>query len=135
MRAFCRDAGKTSLPDDMTLLPAGGAGKKMLPMVSFMLGERARGAVLLDDDRAGHDARREIEKQFSDLVPITFTTPHATRTPTGYEIEDLFDRNYFVDLLNDSYASVATFTDLSPGELDPAKPICVAIKRCSRHAG
>ena len=128
MRAFCRDARKTTLGDDVTLLPAGGTGSKMMPMASFILGERARGAVLLDDDRSGHEARRAIEKQFSDLVPIIFTNPAATRTPTGLEIEDLFDRGYFVELLNDSYASVDAFNDLSVGDLDPDKPICDAIK-------
>ena len=44
MRAFCRDAGKAALSEDVTLLAAGGAGRKMLPMVSFVLAERAKGA-------------------------------------------------------------------------------------------
>jgi hypothetical protein len=128
MRAFCRDAQKDSLGDDVTLLAAGGAGRKMLPMASFILGERARGVVLLDDDRAGHEARRAIEGQFSDLVPIVFTNPAATRTADRLEIEDLFDREYFIDLVNDSYSSVAGFTNLASSDVDPAKSICDAIK-------
>lgn len=36
MRRHCTNSGVESLPDDVTILVAGGAGKKMLPLASFM---------------------------------------------------------------------------------------------------
>lgn len=126
MRRACDAAELATLPDDITVLVSGGAGKKMLPLSSFVVSEKTLGAVLLDDDRAGHSAKREIERHLGEHVPIVFTrTPGAS--PSGESIEDLFERAYFVDLLNDAYADVATYGMVNATDLTPDKPICEAI--------
>lgn len=127
MRRACGRAGLPTLSDDCTILVTGGAGKKMLPLSSFIVSEKTRGAVLLDDDRAGRSAMREIQRHLGDRIPVVFTHEEPEGPPSGRSIEDLFERRYFVELLNEAYADIGTYNVLDADDLDPEKPICVAI--------
>jgi len=107
MSVFCREADKPSLADDVTLFATGGSGKKMLPHVATLVGDPVKGVVLLDDDKAGHAAQREIKKVFGDLVP-TLRVVEGGSTPSGKEIEDIVSRTYYLELTNAAYKGRVT---------------------------
>jgi ABC-type cobalamin/Fe3+-siderophores transport system ATPase subunit len=129
MNACCTQADRSHLSDDVTLFATVGVGKKMIPFVTLLANEGSAGAVLVDDDAAGHAALKEIEKQFGDLVPVIRTKDGAS-SPSGMEIEDLLSRAYLVDLVNAAHRDrVPKWKDIGVADLDSAKPINDELER------
>ncbi len=133
MSNFCREAGKTALAETTTILPSGGSGKKMLPFAAMAVSEKTRVVVLVDDDKAGRDTATLIEKTLPRAVPVIHT--HAAEKPTGLELEDLFSRDYFVQLVNGGHSDVKDYKPISPEELNEKKPVCDAVKEAFKAHG
>jgi hypothetical protein len=124
MSSFCRDVGLTALDEKTTVLPAGGSGKKMLPLVALAASEKTKAVVLVDDDNAGRATERAVVKALPGALQVVRTHEGDNR---GLEIEDLFDRTYYVELVNDAHRDVANYSFLAESELDDDKSICDAV--------
>jgi predicted ATP-dependent endonuclease of OLD family len=98
-------AGTAVLPDELTITPAGGAGKVSY-MAALLSSEELTVLVLLDDDRAGREAREELIK--NKLVresAVTFVTEGLPDPkPTEADIEDLIDQAVYTKLVEDTYS-------------------------------
>lgn len=126
MRDFCAQAGMPTLSDDVTLFRAGGAGKKMLPYIGFLVTDRARGVVLVDDDREGRRVGPLVEKAYGSTVPV-LRVVEEDGAATGREIEDIFSRAYYLDLVNEAHeAKVPNYASIELAELGD-EPICDAV--------
>jgi hypothetical protein len=127
MSKFCARMRATSLIDGTTLFATVGAGKKMIPFVTLVANESTAGAVLVDDDREGDRAAREISKVFGELVPVVRTHVDGDK-PSGREIEDLFERDYYLELVNAAHADrIAGYTPIEAVDLDASHPITEAV--------
>jgi predicted ATP-dependent endonuclease of OLD family len=131
---FCRAAGLPSLSPEVLTLPAGGAGEKMLPLAAFCAGEQMRGVVLVDDDAEGQRAERLITHRFEGLVAVV-RTHQGSGAATGLELEDLLEREYYLELVNDAYRGVARFADLTLPNLPENVPITDALKQVFTDRG
>ena len=125
MSDFCKDTDRSHLTPATTILPAGGSGKKVLPLATMAVAEDTRVVVLVDDDRAGSNTVALLKRELPGAVPIVRT--HEEGAQTGRELEDLFTPAKFVDLVNTSHADVDGYTTLELSSLDLSKPICDAI--------
>jgi energy-coupling factor transporter ATP-binding protein EcfA2 len=124
MSSFCRDARLTALDEKTTVLPAGGSGKKMLPLAALAASEKTKAVVLVDDDKAGRATEKAIVKILPGALQVVRT--HEIENG-GLEIEDLFDRMYYVELVNDAHRDVANYSLLEESDLDNDKSICDAV--------
>ena len=125
MSELCRQRRLAALPQAVSILPAGSAGRKMLPLLSAAWGTGVRCAVLVDDDAAGAAAEREIAGSFEGLLPVVRIEDGEERS--NKEIEDLFDRGYFVALVCGTCLGLPTFEAFTARDLDDAKPIIDAL--------
>lgn len=132
MSAFCRKAGKAALPETTTVLPTGGSGKKMLPFVGLAASEKTKAVVLVDDDKAGRDTAAMIEKTLPGAVAVVRVSEENGQT--NHETEDLFDRAYYVGLVNDAHRDVPGFKPLRPEDLDPNLRTCEAVEAAFKTA-
>ncbi len=131
---FCESQNLSSLKESsVSVLPAGGAGSKMLPLASMGLAESTVVVLLVDNDKAGDSTIKLLEKTFPGLVPIVRT--HTLDTEKGYEIEDLFERNYYVDLVNKSHETITGFKKFTATDIDETLPVCDAIKKHFKNVG
>jgi hypothetical protein len=99
-------AGTAALPSELTITPAGGAGKVSY-MTALLSSEELTVLVLLDDDRAGRETRDELVK--NKLVresAITFVTEGLPDPkPAEADIEDLIDPAVYTQLVNHTYST------------------------------
>lgn len=95
--------GKPALPDELTITPSGGAGKVPY-MAALLVSEETNVLVLLDDDRAGRDAQKDLvtNKLLRDTA-VMFVTEGLTPKPAEADIEDLIDLAVYATLVNDTY--------------------------------
>jgi predicted ATP-dependent endonuclease of OLD family len=121
MSAFCKTKGLSHLSDDVSVLPAGGSGKKMLPLATMAVAGNTKAVVLVDDDKAGRETIGAIASVLREAVRVIRT--HEEALPTDREIEDLLDVEYYVELVNSSYAGVPGFTKIDSSDVDTTKPI------------
>jgi hypothetical protein len=115
--SFNEGSPRATLPRTTTILPAGGTDK-ILTLASFLVGEVVDGVVLVDDDTGGRRVEGQIRRRFAGLVPVvrTHDTP-SSQAASGMEIEDLFDDDYYCDLINESHAHVVGFQPLTVDDL------------------
>ena len=133
MSEFCRNAEQTALSVSTTILPAGGSGKKMLPLAAMAVAEKTKAVVLVDDDGAGRGTVALLEKTLPGAVPSVCT--HEEDAVTGRELEDLFAPGFYIELVNDAHADVIGYTPIESGDVDTAKPICNAIEDTFKTKG
>lgn len=126
MSDFCRDAGSAALSERTTILPAGGSGKKMLPLAAMAVAEKTKAVVLVDDDHAGRATITLIEKTLPGAVPCVKT--HDEAESTERELEDVFDPTFYLDLVNSSHADVEGYKAIALKDVALDKPICDAIE-------
>ena len=120
MSQLCRRAGKTYLDDEVTLFHVGGASKTIAP-AGWLAAGFVRGVVLLDDDEEGRAAFETIKEAYDERVLIVRT--HETRESS--ELEDLFDRDYYVLVVNESHQDVPNFKAIAvPEGAADNVPIC-----------
>ncbi len=95
--------GTPGLPDELTITPAGGAGKVSY-MAALLASEELNVLVLLDDDRAGRDTQKELvtNKLLRDTA-VLFVTETMDPKPTEADIEDLLDPAVYEQLVADTY--------------------------------
>lgn len=95
--------GTVALPDELTITPAGGAGK-VTYMAALLASEELNVLILLDDDRAGREARNELvaNKLVRDQA-IIFVTEGFNPKPSEADIEDLIDPAVYDMLVADTY--------------------------------
>jgi energy-coupling factor transporter ATP-binding protein EcfA2 len=86
----CRARGRKTLPDDIYIIPCGGA-KLVGHIASLFLGQKVRPLVLLDGDEAGR-ARRDalIKELYAGHLPAILMLDDALgRAGTTLEVEDI----------------------------------------------
>lgn len=96
-------AGTVRLPEELTITPAGGAGK-ISYMAALLASQELKVLVLLDDDRAGRETQKDIvtSKLVRDTA-VMFVTEGFNPKPTEADIEDLIDPAVYTDLVSYSY--------------------------------
>jgi AAA ATPase-like protein len=114
---FAEESGRTALRKNETILPAGGADK-IVPLASFLAGERAKGTVLVDDDTKGRRIETQILRRFANTVPVvrTHNTDRSAAAPE-LELEDLIEPSYYCDLVNESHAELDGYQPIAVNEL------------------
>jgi energy-coupling factor transporter ATP-binding protein EcfA2 len=97
--------GGAVLPEELTITPAGGAGKVPY-MAALLASEELKVLVLLDDDGAGRDARTDLVKNklLRDSAVMFVTEGFDDPKPVEADIEDLIDPAVYTDLVNHTYS-------------------------------
>jgi len=101
MSQLLAQTGKTSLKDDIVIVPAGGT-RNILPLSSMLVGHNVKIAILLDGDEAGKRKGNELEKKLR--VNTIYVTDYL-ETETG-EIEDIFGEETYLDALKEAYPDI-----------------------------
>ncbi len=100
-------SGKSGLPSDLTLTPAGGA-QKVPYMVALLTSERLRVIVLLDDEKNARSTRVDLvkDKLIRDESVVFVTEAFlAAGKPSEADVEDLIDPAVYNTLVLESYRS------------------------------
>lgn len=116
---WSKQNGGKGLPTSLALTPVGGAGK-MAYMAALLTGQRLNVFALLDADKAGRDAQRDLVN--GKLLPVksVFFVNEAFDPPVSEaDIEDLFDPAVYEDLIRRAYAKELSKVTLKPNEQVP----------------
>lgn len=96
--------GAVTLPDALTITPAGGAGKVSY-MAALLASQELTVLVLLDDDKACREAKKElVEGKLLRDSAITLVSEGMAAKPKEADIEDLIDPGVYKALVDKSYA-------------------------------
>jgi len=104
--SYLQSLGKTGLPNDMTLTPAGGA-QKIPYMVALLTSERLQVLVLFDEEKQSRATRDELVKAKlirADNIVFVSEGFDATGKPAEADIEDLFEPAVYEALVAESYS-------------------------------
>lgn len=116
---YMRDKGKSSLPSDLTLTPAGGA-QKVSYMVALLTSENLGVIVLLDDERQARTTRDELVKgKLIREESVIFASEAFGAAPREADVEDILDPATYEALVRESYAKELTGKTL---QLNPNIP-------------
>jgi predicted ATPase len=98
-------AGVAALPEELTLTPAGGAGKVPY-MTALLVSQETQVLVLLDDDRAGRETRDDLVKNklVRDGAVLFVSEGFPDPRPGEADIEDLIDPTVYDGLVKHTYA-------------------------------
>lgn len=105
-----RTSGKPSLSDQIYLWPAQTASKT--PMyAAFAIGQKWNAGVLLDSDKAGHDAKKKISnlclsalaEDANSCFRVLMLADAAGIGKTDAGIEDLFPDDFYRNCVNEAY--------------------------------
>lgn len=95
--------GKGGLPKELALTPVGGAGK-MTYMAALLIGQRLNVIALLDGDKAGQDAAREmVRNRLIQQKSVFFVGDAFGEQAREADIEDLLDPIVYEDLIRRAY--------------------------------
>lgn len=134
MSSFCDSQNLTHLRTPLiSVLPAGGSGSKMMPLASMALAESTKVVLLVDNDKAGDSTQKILDKVYPGLIPLVRT--HNGPNEKNLELEDLFERSFYLQLVNDSHHAVAGYSAISLSDLDNTLPICDAMKKRFKEIG
>lgn len=133
MSDLCRDTNRAALSATTTILPAGGSGKKMLPLAAMAVAEKTKAVVLVDDDKAGRSTVTLLEKTLPGAVPSVRT--HDEAQQTNRELEDIFAPAFYLDLVNVAHADVDGYKPIALKDIDLSEPICNAIEERFKSEG
>lgn len=98
-------SGAKALPAEITITPAGGAGKVSY-MAALLSSEELTVLVLLDDDRAGRETYADMVKNklVRDTAVVFVSEGFQQSKPIEADIEDLIDPTVYGDLVTRTYA-------------------------------
>ncbi|WP_202882945.1 hypothetical protein [Microvirga tunisiensis] len=99
---YLRSLGKVGLPEDMVITPAGGAGKVSY-MVALLSSQQLGVLVLLDDERAGREAQKELVTSRLVRDSAVIFVSDAFAHPREADIEDLVDPAVYEELVRHTY--------------------------------
>ena len=119
-----KDMGKEGLPDDITIVPVGGADK-IATFISLMRGNELSTVCLLDtftNQSAEVRLKRMVEQKIIADKKILYY--HSVIGQTFADIEDLFSKDEYLELYNGAFSTSIKITDL-----DVDKPIMSQLKR------
>ena len=96
--------GRVGLPAEFVITPVGGAGKVSY-MTALLSAQELEVFVLLDDDRAGRDAKKDIvsNKLLKETAIMFVTDSFADPKPPEADIEDLMDPAVYDSLVKKTY--------------------------------
>jgi hypothetical protein len=115
----CRATDRTALPDDLHVIPCGGANL-VGHLASLFLGEGVRPLVLLDGDDAGRARRNAVMKQLYSMNEQAVLMLPVVLRKDDCEIEDLVGETVIVPALSQMLG-----TDIVLAEADRASPLLV----------
>ncbi|MCF6178112.1 MAG: AAA family ATPase [Geopsychrobacter sp.] len=123
MSALLEQKGKTSLSEKWTITPAGGAGK--IPIFVSLLGSQKRMniATLMDYDPHTDSVAQQLVKQ-KILRQKSLLNFAQYVDADEADLEDLFDRDFYLELVNKEFEKEITFAELKPN----VKRVLVALK-------
>lgn len=119
-----KDMGKEGLPDDVTIVPVGGADK-IATFISLMRGNELSTVCLLDtftDQGAEVRLKRMVEQKIIADKKILYY--HSIIEQTFADIEDLFSKEEYLTLYNGAFGASVQISDL-----DMDRPIMSQLKR------
>jgi len=123
MSALLEQKGKTALSEKWTITPAGGAGK--IPVFVSLLGSQKRMniATLMDYDPQTDSVALQLMKQ-KILRQKSLLTFAQYVDADEADLEDLFDRDFYLNLVNQEFEKAISLDDLKPN----VKRVLVALK-------
>jgi hypothetical protein len=129
---YLADKGLTSLQNDLTITPVGGA-QKVQYMVALLTAEEQKVLVLLDHEKESEATREELVKsKLIDERSILFMTEaFETEPPKEADLEDLLDAEVYEEVVRESYAKELAGKDFKPNKNIPrvAKRMELALRQ------
>ena len=111
---YLKSLGKTGLDSKITITPAGGA-QKVSYMVSLLSSQNLNVVVLLDEERESKSTRDElVEGKVIHKNNIMFVSECIDKEVNEADIEDLLDRNVFIELVKSTYSEQLDFNEQIP---------------------
>ncbi|MBR0792692.1 AAA family ATPase [Bradyrhizobium manausense] len=103
VNAHLQTIDEPALPDELTITPAGGAGKVSY-LAALLASEELNVLVLLDDDRAGRETQKDlVANKLLRNTAVLFVTDAFTPKPSEADIEDLIEPSVYEKLVKDTY--------------------------------
>ena len=105
VNAYLAALGIAALPDELIIVPAGGA-LKISYFATLLASEALTVLVLLNDDRAHRETQSDLVKSrlIRESAVMFVTEAFADRKPAEADIEDLIEPSVYADLVNHVYA-------------------------------
>lgn len=102
---YLRGIGRTGLPKDLTLTPAGGA-QKIPYMVALLTSERLNVLVMLDDEKQARGTKDELVKAklIRDDNVVLVTEAFGAPAPSEADVEDLLAPTAYDALVLETYS-------------------------------
>jgi len=116
--SYLRSLKKTALPEDMVITPVGGAGKVSY-MVALLSSQQLSVLVLLDDERAGREAQKELVASRLVRDSAVMFVSEAFSEPREADIEDLIDPAVYEELVHHTYSKELKGKKLTPNNNVP----------------
>ena len=126
MSELSRRLSQAHLGNSISMVPIGGSGNKSLPVVAFAISESVAVVVLVDDDKAGRSTQKAISTRFRDLIPVVKT--HRESKSMDRELEDLFDVEFYLALVNESHSHLDQYLPIDASQIRRDISICDAIQ-------
>jgi hypothetical protein len=132
MNGVMRALGLATLRKEITVTSSGGAPK--VPYMSALLsGHKLKVAVLLDADAEGNKAKDELVKKWIVSDKLVTTIEEVTGLD-GSTIEDLFDRSFYVEAVNQAFADKLK-APITISNVPADEPCLVSIVRLVKAQG
>ena len=112
--ALLQQKGKVGLSEDWTITPVGGSDK--VPTFVALIGARTKlkVAVLIDYQKRGHQVIENLYKR--NLLDRSHVVTYADFVPGDEaDVEDMFEPEFYLKLVNEEYASSINAGDVSGG--------------------
>lgn len=103
---YLKDAGRTTLNQDLTITPAGGA-QKVSYMVALLTSEQLNVLVLLDAENAAKSTKNDLVKTklIREENVVSAVEAFSENPPNEADIEDLLDPAVYEALVRESYVN------------------------------
>jgi len=98
-----KDVGETGVDDQLVITPAGGASR-VAYVGTILHGQQLNVAVLLDSDREGDEAYKQLVHQWILKDRFVLRIGNILGAKENRTLEDLFDENYYLTLTQAAYA-------------------------------
>lgn len=121
-----KDAGEIGIDEQLVITPAGGASR-VAYIGTILHGQELKVAVLLDSDKEGDDAFKQLVHQWILKDNLVLRVGKILGVKGNRALEDLFDENYYVATAEAAYA-----TELVKKKLAlPSRPDSSLVERVS----
>ncbi len=103
-----KEQGNECLDEDLIIVPCGGV-RNLIPLASLLVGHEVEIGVILDGDEPGRRKGKQLQdKLLSEDKGRCLFIGDFTSFPEG-ELEDLFDEDFYLSAVNESYNIKLTF--------------------------